>query len=90
LHFIDAPIVNLIMVVAYSDYRKILGRQVRRLRRDALLSQEALAQRCSVYRPYLSRIESGIANPTLLVLVSLSQALDVHIRELFEYPQNGH
>ena len=74
------------MVAAYPDYRRVLGRQVRRLRRGAKLSQEALSQRCSMYRSYLSRIESGTANPTLVVLLDLARALDVPIRELFECP----
>ena len=74
------------MTQAYPDYRKVLGYQVRRLRRGAKLSQQALSQRCAMYRPYLSRIESGTANPTLSVRVGLAQALDVHIQELFEYP----
>jgi transcriptional regulator with XRE-family HTH domain len=59
------------------NYRNIVGEKVRALRRSAGLSQESLAQRCGIFRTYLSRIESGAANPSLVVLVTLAAALEV-------------
>lgn len=47
------------------------------------MSQEVLAQRCGIYRTYLSRIEAGTANPTLKVLFGLATALNVDICDLF-------
>ena len=59
------------------NYKNIVGEKIRTLRKSAGLSQEVLAQRCSIFRTYLSRIESGAANPSLVVLVTLANALDV-------------
>ncbi|MFY8044694.1 MAG: helix-turn-helix domain-containing protein, partial [Rhodoferax sp.] len=42
---------------------------MRDLRLESQLTQEVLAERCGIFRTYLSRIESGVANPTLVVLV---------------------
>lgn len=59
------------------NYRNIVGEKVRALRKNAGLSQEVLAERCGIFRTYLSRIESGSANPSLVVLVTLAAALEV-------------
>lgn len=60
-----------------TNYKSIVGEKVRALRKSAGLSQEVLAERCGIFRTYLSRIESGAANPSLVVLVTLANALEV-------------
>jgi transcriptional regulator with XRE-family HTH domain len=69
---------------AYVDPKKTVGINVRKLRRQLDLTQDALSTRCGIYRSYLSRIESGSANPTLLTLVSLASVLNVTIQDLFD------
>ncbi len=59
------------------NYKNIVGEKVRALRKGSGLSQEVLAERCGIFRTYLSRIESGAANPSLVVLVTLANALEV-------------
>jgi transcriptional regulator with XRE-family HTH domain len=59
------------------NYKNIVGSRVRALRLNADLSQEVLSERCGIFRTYLSRIESGSANPTLVVLVALAHSLNV-------------
>jgi transcriptional regulator with XRE-family HTH domain len=59
------------------NYKNVVGSKVRALRVSAGLSQEVLSDRCGIFRTYLSRIESGSANPTLIVLVSLAHSLNV-------------
>jgi len=66
------------------DYKIVVGKQVRRLRLKAGMTQDILSERCGIYRTYLSRIEAGSANPTLLILIALSASLEVHIGDLFE------
>jgi transcriptional regulator with XRE-family HTH domain len=61
---------------------KTVGKQVRKYRQLAGLTQGILAERCGIYRTYLSRIEHGDANPTLSVLSGLSVALEVELKEL--------
>lgn len=50
------------------------GRTVRRLREEAGWTQEAFADYCGFFRTYLSRIETGKANPTLYVIDVISKA----------------
>ena len=58
------------------DMRQIVGRNVRRLR-DALgLTQEQLAERSGFSQQYLSDLERGRRNPTVVSLWELAQALD--------------
>jgi transcriptional regulator with XRE-family HTH domain len=58
------------------------GLQVRKHRLIACLTQKVLAQRARLFQSYIGRIESGEANPTLLVIVALAQALLVPIDAL--------
>jgi transcriptional regulator with XRE-family HTH domain len=68
------------------DIRDIVGGHVRRLRTEANLTQQFLADSCDIYRTYLSRIESGTANPTIKVLAALAETLKVEIGEFFKTP----
>jgi DNA-binding XRE family transcriptional regulator len=54
-----------------------LGRNVRRLRIAAGLTQTALAKRSGMNRAYLSRLEGGRRNPTLATLERLAKTLKV-------------
>lgn len=47
------------------------------------MTQEDLAERCGMFRTYMSRIESGLANPTLTALYTLADALEVNVVDLF-------
>ena len=74
----ETPAVNKDQV----NYKLIVGKRIKLLRQELDVSQEVLAERCGIYRTYLSRIESGSANPTLLVLVALADSLDVSPAQL--------
>ena len=67
-----------------EDVRKLVGDNVRRLRLAAELSQAALAERMGVDRAYISGLEKGDRNPTVVSLRHLSKALDIPIRSFFE------
>jgi DNA-binding XRE family transcriptional regulator len=51
-----------------KDVRRLVGRNVQRLRIEAGLSQAALAERMGVDRAYGSGLELGQRNPTVLTL----------------------
>jgi transcriptional regulator with XRE-family HTH domain len=68
---------------AKPDFKKVIGRQVKKFRAELRVSQQMLAEECGIFRTYLSRIESGTANPTVTVLAALAASLNVDIRELF-------
>ena len=60
-----------------------LGIEIRSLRLAAGLSQVVLGERCGFYQTYLSRIESGRANPTINALEVIANALGITVFELF-------
>ena len=60
------------------DVSKLVGTNLRRLRLGAGMTQEELAGRATIDRTYLSDIERGIRNPTVLVLNDLATVLKVH------------
>jgi transcriptional regulator with XRE-family HTH domain len=67
----------------------LVARNVRLLRVQLGLSQEALADHAGVNRAYVGRLERGLENPTLAVLERLAKAVDVEITELFAKPKPG-
>ncbi|UFH28538.1 helix-turn-helix domain-containing protein [Pseudomonas sp. CIP-10] len=48
------------------------------------MSQEAFADRCGFARTYMSRIETGGANPSINAIKVLADALGVSISALFK------
>lgn len=65
------------------DVRAVVGFNIQRLRRERGYSQEELSFRSGCTRAYLSGIEAGRRNATLLTLEKLARALEVEIAELF-------
>lgn len=57
--------------------RKLVGRNFLRLRREKGLTQEDVEQRSGFSQQYLSGLEQGKRNPTIITLYELSQALGV-------------
>ena len=64
------------------DMRKLVGRNFSRLRRDKGLTQEQVEERSGFSQQYLSDLERGLRNPTIVTLYELSQALGVNQVEL--------
>ena len=64
------------------DMRKLVGRNAARLRDEASLTQEQLAERSGLTQQYISDLERGKCNPTIVTLYELAQALGVGPVEL--------
>lgn len=64
------------------DIRELFGRNVRRLRRRAGISQAVLSVRVGVDRAHISAMERGQQNVTLLTLWHVAQALGAEPDEL--------
>ena len=62
------------------------GARIKELRAQREITQEELAERVGIFRTYMSRIETGLGNPTLTVIHALADALGVSVTELFEVP----
>jgi len=61
-----------------------LAKNVKALRKSLSLSQEGLAFECDIDRTYISKVERGIANPSLLILLRIADVLDVEIKDLLK------
>ncbi|MBO6720037.1 MAG: helix-turn-helix transcriptional regulator [Rhizobiaceae bacterium] len=68
------------------DIRVVVGLNVQRLRRERDISQEELSLRSDCTRGYLSGIETGRRNPTVLFLAGLAKALESDVSEFFVKP----
>ena len=64
--------------------RLMVGRNVRRLRIAAGLTQAALAERMGVDRGYVSGLELGQRNPTVVTLWHITKALGVKLQAFFD------
>src|SRR5579859_7687859 len=73
-----------------EDVRRIVGSNVRRLRKAAGLSQAELAERMGVDRAYVSGLELGQRNPTILTLWHAAEALETKVRLLFDEGKESH
>ena len=63
--------------------RKRFGCRVRELRKASGLSQEEFADKVGFARTYMSRIETGAANPSLDAIQALADSLAVPVVMLF-------
>lgn len=59
------------------DMRELVGRNFGRLRRDKGLTQEDVSSRSGFSQQYISSLERGRRNPTVITLYELAQALGV-------------
>lgn len=64
------------------DMRRLVGRNVRRIRTRKGLTQEQLAERSGFSQQYISGLEKGQRNPTLVTVYELAQALGVSYLDL--------
>ena len=64
------------------DVRRRVGLNLQNLRRERGLSQEDLAHRARMHQTYLSGVEGGKRNPSLLVLARLAEALGADLEDI--------
>jgi len=70
------------MVRSAHPLLKTLGHTIRSLRRERGLSQEALADLAHIDRSYMSSVERGLRNISVLNIARIANALDVPVRDL--------
>lgn len=59
------------------DMRKLVGRNVRRIRQAEGLTQEQFAEASGFSQQYISGLENGTRNPTVVTLYEIARALGV-------------
>jgi len=71
-----------------KDIRQLVGQNVRRLREAAGITQAKLSAEMERDRSYISGLELGQRNPTVLTLWHLAQALGTQPKAFFEESQD--
>lgn len=64
---------------------KSLGKRIKYLREKQGLTQEKLAEKSGLSLDYIGKIEVSINKPGLKALIKIANALNVHIKELFNF-----
>ena len=65
--------------------KKLLGQRIRELRKSRGLSQDQLSELIGIDPKHLSRIEVGRSFPYMETLEAIARALEVEIKDLFEF-----
>ena len=66
------------------DIRERLSTNLRRLRLEKGLSQEAFAHEAGIHRTYISDLERGARNPTITVIDKIARTLGVTVGNLLD------
>ncbi len=66
------------------DVRRRVGLNLKKLREEQGFSQESFADHCGLHRTYISGIERGVRNPTVLILDRIAKGLKVPAGVLLE------
>ena len=65
-------------------YLKNVGKNISKLRKAKKLTQEEVCTELEMDKPYLSSIENGRQNPTLLTLKKLAEAIGVKAKDFLD------
>jgi transcriptional regulator with XRE-family HTH domain len=71
------------VVAGRNPFLRKLGERIRDLRQKAKMSQEVLADEAGLDRSYMSGIERGVRNVSVLNLARVAKALGIPITRLF-------
>lgn len=66
-----------------KDIQQLYGDRLRQIRTKKGISQEALAEAAELHRTYVSSVERGERNISLVNISRLADALEVSIRDFF-------
>ncbi len=69
----------------HSEGIKSFGVRLREVRKEKGISQENLAFKADLELSQISRIERGIINTSLSQILTIAEALEIDVKELFEF-----
>lgn len=67
-----------------KDIRKLYGERLKAFRKNKGLSQEDLGFKSSLHRTYISEVERGRRNISIVNIARIAKALDLSIKEFFD------
>lgn len=71
------------------DMKQLVGQNFARLRKQKGLTQEQVAEQSGISQQYISGLESGRRNPTVITLHHLAEALSVTPADLISPEGEG-
>lgn len=71
-------------MIGHTTVRHVLGKRLQERRKKLRITQAELASLLGITRVYIGYIEQGRENPSLRLLVSLSNMLEIKLYTLFE------
>lgn len=72
-----------------ADLKSVFGTTIKSKRSELGMSQEELADRAGLHRTYVSDVERGMRNVSLISIEKLAHALGLSVWRLFEQAANG-
>ena len=84
---VNRTIVIISIYLTTMTLKEKFGKKIKLLREQKKYSIEYLANTANIDRTYISDIERGKRNVSLLIIEKLAVALEVNIKELFEYEE---
>lgn len=77
-------------MIETEQFLKILGRNIAQRRKQKGMSQEEFAEISGKMINTISNIERGLSDPKITTLVSICNALDISLEELFSESTTQH
>ena len=68
-----------------KEFLRILGENVRKLRKEKGLTIKQLAHQCDIEESNFIRLEKGRTNATSLTLLKVSRALNINLKDLLNF-----
>lgn len=68
-----------------KDYLISIGANITKIRKQRKLSSQALGDLCEIEKSNLIPIEKGKINVTAKTLLKIAQALNVEVKEFFDF-----
>ncbi len=69
------------------DIKIMFGLRLRQIRKAKGISQEKLMLSTGIHRTYISEVERGIRNISIVNIYKISQDLEIDIRDLFDFSE---
>jgi transcriptional regulator with XRE-family HTH domain len=70
-----------------EDIRVLFGLRLRQLRKEAGISQEEMMLETGIHRTYISEVERGLRNISIINIDKIASSLKSDIRELFNFAE---
>lgn len=65
-----------------TDIRSRLGNRIKKIRQKKKMSQETLAFESGLHRTYISDVERGVRNVSIINIEKIARALNVTLKQL--------